>query len=144
MVVHVLVFFGVALTIISFTTELTAFWTHALWPEREGSVMVTASMMSWPSFIAACARRLHDIGLSARWLLIWPAAGAALVVAVAFREDALGAGSLEALDQVIVGWFFGAGLVPVALLLPPGRKGSNRFGPDPRRSRASELAEVFR
>jgi uncharacterized membrane protein YhaH (DUF805 family) len=78
------------------------------WPE------FISLALTWP-VIAIYAKRLHDLNLSAWWLLLLPA--------VTFM-----AGMSELTRLHIVAY----GLLLVLLGFPPGGAGPNRFGEDPR------------
>lgn len=97
-------------------------------------------------FLAVSARRLHDTGRSAWWLLSYLASGAALVVLavsafiLAFAgEDLFSEIEFEDAEfaTLAVLLLFGllaglaASLLPLVLCALPGTVGPNRFGDDP-------------
>ena len=90
--------------------------------------------------LAVTARRLHDTGRSAWWLMIYPLVILASIVAAA----SLFIGAMEAFggsQDTATGWiilFVISGLVGLAgiitllvLCAMPGIRGPNRYGPDP-------------
>ena len=92
--------------------------------------------------LAVAARRLHDTGRSAWWLLLYLAsilatgiALAALVLAYVFEADR--GKDAAALSVALIGMvsFFivavGCSIAPLIFYVLPGTVGPNRYGPDP-------------
>ena len=91
---------------------------------------------------AVTARRLHDTGRSARWLLIpcFVILGWAIIVGIAtlvgstFFDDGWGAVITAVLFGVIWALISLVGMVALTIVLAaPGAVGPNRYGPDPLR-----------
>ncbi len=97
-------------------------------------------------FLAVSARRLHDTGRSAWWLLSYLAAGigAMVLAAAAFAIAFAGEGPVPEVDSEVAGFATllgllllalaaGAicGLLPLVLCALPGTAGTNRYGSEP-------------
>jgi len=99
--------------------------------------------------LAVATRRLHDCGRSAWWLMLY--APAILSAGNGLHAlQSLGAGDSQALAAAaaqsgllgLIGNL--CNLVIFVMMLLPGTRGSNRFGPDPKgRGEAAEYASVF-
>ncbi|PKB25571.1 uncharacterized membrane protein YhaH (DUF805 family) [Novosphingobium kunmingense] len=112
-------------------TFIAGFWLDPL--ARDGFGRACAALLAIP-MIALLVRRLHDVGLAGWW--------SAPIIALALYNAALSATAMvrgaEArlaverilwpLDLIAIGIALGA----LALILAPGTRGPNRFGPDPR------------
>ena len=90
-------------------------------------------LASVPAF-ALLVRRLHDQGRTGVWA--WPAALVFLVWAARTAAGyAIGASAASQIDRLIwpLDWLLTlANLLTIVLLLMPGTKDDNAFGPDPR------------
>jgi uncharacterized membrane protein YhaH (DUF805 family) len=75
-------------------------------------MLLVAGMLIWP-MISIYAKRLHDMNVSAWWLLVLPA------ITIAAELTSLDGWHLATWAQVLVLGFL------------PGSRGSNRFGADP-------------
>lgn len=105
-----------------------------------------ASLALFLPYLAVLARRLHDIGQTAWWMLLmapgalWPfLAGQNIVGAIArtgsgASDAAAGAAMVQALAQgMLILMIAGAcSLALFVMTLLPGTRGPNRHGPDPR------------
>jgi uncharacterized membrane protein YhaH (DUF805 family) len=87
-------------------SQSASFWLG--WPE------LISLVLTWP-VIAIYAKRLHDLNLSAWWLLLLPAVTFAVGLSVFNRLDVAG----YCLLLLVLGFL-------------PGTSGPNRFGEDPR------------
>ncbi len=108
-------------------------------------VHVLAALLLSPFWIAATARRLHDTGRSARWLLVllviaigWAGIGmlAAVIMRLAYDEPSGGAGLGALWLSVVLGlfWSLASQAGGVCLFVQctfSGTVGPNRYGPDP-------------
>ena len=97
---------------------------------------------------ALLARRLHDIGLSALWMLLLLPNVASQFAAFRMMGSAAkqamdgGAGGGEALKQAMAGEMASVGVLVIVasissfalfvMTVLPGKRGANRFGPDPK------------
>lgn len=86
--------------------------------------------------IAVIVKRLHDRGKSALWLVLYYGAPTVSYVALRAAEysPTTASPTMQAIQHgvmlvnfVIITWYL------VEILLLPGTRGDNRFGPDPRR-----------
>ncbi len=87
--------------------------------------------------LAVSARRLHDTGRSARWLLLY--LGSILAIGIAFAaaalafvyddEEAIGIILLTIIVSLFIA--LGCSIAPLIFYVLPGTVGPNRYGPDP-------------
>jgi len=128
-----------------------SFTTHS--PGGSLGVLAFAGLFALGCFLpnlAVAARRLHDSGRSAWWLMLY-APGALGAVNGFHALQSLGSGDGEGLAAVAAqGSVLGlignlCNLAAFVLMLLPGTRGSNRFGPDPKggAGEAAEMAAIF-
>ncbi|MBB5746678.1 DUF805 domain-containing protein [Brevundimonas variabilis] len=123
-----------------------------------GFVLLAAAALLIPN-LAIQVRRLHDVNRSARWMgLMLPGILAPIVllgsairlveqVTSSMPADAVIAAQMGSLGTFGVIWGLGitCNVILFVMLLMPGTKGSNRFGPDPldEAVQGSEASSVF-
>ena len=109
------------------------------------SLFLDAETLAWVRFAATylpviplfalSVRRLHDFGQSGTWtVLLWLVAARACTLDLALRLGGWDTRAMIEAPLSYVDWLF---FLPfawlyIALLIAPGRKGPNRYGPDPR------------
>lgn len=96
--------------------------------------ILALNLVSMIPFPALLARRLHDQGRSG-WLILPALFGFSLWLGRSLVATTQGVDARIALDRVIwpLDWIaIAANIVMIALLVLPGTRGPNRFGPDPR------------
>ena len=122
LVMHVLQNAGNSSAPFYFTSGATlARYQHHLNVSAAISNLVANGILLWPRG-ALVVKRMHDLGLSGRWLLVWPAI---VIFSVLTGLTQLGATALI--------------LALVVLGLAPGVHGVNRFGEDPLANSGQQL-----
>ncbi len=104
-------------------------WDTGWWAGAAVRVALTL-----PVFALFC-RRLHDQGISGWWtLIILPLPAVDLFQSYRATFAVLNHQWLTEPSPVehLMPWLFGLALISMVLLVLPGQKGANRYGPDPR------------
>lgn len=96
----------------------------------EGSAgLIVVAVLAWPA-AALIIRRLHDIGLSGRWLALM--ASGEILNSVALATGIAGTPAAPTTIGTAVGLLaLAGGLSFIPLVLWPGQAGANSFGPQP-------------
>ncbi|WP_067732085.1 DUF805 domain-containing protein [Novosphingobium naphthalenivorans] len=93
-----------------------------------------ATWLATIPLFALSTRRLHDFGQSGKWtVLLWLVAARNMGLDLALRIGGWETRALIEAPLSYVDWllFLPFAWLYIALLIVPGKKGSNRFGPDP-------------
>lgn len=113
--------------------------------EKNGPVGAAVSLGMLVPSLAVSARRMHDLGRSALWLVL-PVLGlfaAALIFGFALSSGGVGSSGGPMFGVAFVIAIFGYLLLLLVWFCRRGTDGPNRFGPDPLAPEHDELVRDF-